>query len=473
MRAIRAGAFLFVVAIAFAVAVTLVLPGYLDGGRRLPGRFLPGVWVEGVPLGGRTVPEALTLLRPYVQARLNRQVVVRVVGSGRIRTWTVTAQELGLRHDLLGLLERAYAVGRSGSLFERLRVRWHLRMHPAVYRIPYGVRTDVLHRWVARIAREVYTPSTDARFVVEGDRVRVLPSRDGAALDIPAAHRRLLNALLRGEAEVELKVHTLRPGLSTEEAQALGIQEVVAEYRTRLVNIPSRTHNIALTARLLRGRLIRTGEVFSFNRAVGPRTRARGFLPAPVILRDEFVPGDGGGVCQVSSTLFNAALLADLKVLSRTPHSLPVAYVPVGRDATVVYGAIDLRFRNDGPPLLLWAEVRGGQLVVRFYGRRVPGRTVEIVVTDVERLPPPGDPIIRPDPDLPEGTVRILPARPGFRARTWRIVREDGRIVRRELVARSFYRPVPEIVKVGTRTAHLPSTAGERAIPEVLGRLSP
>jgi len=208
-----------------------------------------------------------------------------------------------------------------------------------------------------------------------------------------------------------LKVQTLRPGLSTEEAQALGIQEVVAEYRTRLVNIPSRTHNIALTARLLRGRLIRTGEVFSFNRAVGPRTRARGFLPAPVILRDEFVPGDGGGVCQVSSTLFNAALLADLKVLSRTPHSLPVAYLPVGRDATVVYGAIDLRFRNDGPPLLLWAEVRGQQLVVRFYGRRVPGRTVEIVVTDVERLPP-AEGSDHPARSGPSGGDREGPAAP-------------------------------------------------------------
>jgi len=456
MRTTRAGAFLLIVATA-----ALGLSGYLDEERRRTGRFLPGVWVEGVPLGGRTVPEAVALLRPHVRARLRRSLVVRVVGSTGVWTWTVTAQGLGLRHDLFGVLERAYAVGRSGSLFEQLLARWRLRLRPAVYRIPYGVRTEVLHRWVAHIARDVHAPPTDARFAVEGDRVHVLPSRDGTALDIPAAHRRLMDALLRGEAEVELKVQTLRPGLSTEEAQALGIQEVVAEYRTRLVNIPSRTHNIALTARLLRGRLIRTGEVFSFNRAVGPRTRARGFLPAPVILRDEFVPGDGGGVCQVSSTLFNAALLADLKVLSRTPHSLPVAYLPVGRDATVVYGAIDLRFRNDGPPLLLWAEVRGQQLVVRFYGRRVPGRTVEIVVTDVERLPPAEDPIIRPDPDLPEGTVKVLPPRPGFRASTWRIVRQDGRVVRRELVARSFYRPVPEILKVGTRTVHLPSTAGE------------
>jgi vancomycin resistance protein YoaR len=457
MRAIRAGAFLLVV----AVAAALGLSGYLDEEHRLTGRFLPGVWVEGVPLDGRTVAEAVALLRPRVRARLTQPLMIRVVGSGGVRTWTVTAQGLGLRHDLFGVLERAYAVGRSGSLFERLWTRWRLRVRPAVYRIPYGVRTEVLHRWVAHIAREIHIPPTDARFVVEGDRVRVLPSRDGAVLDVPAAHRRLVRALLQGETEVELRVRTLRPRLSTAEAQALGIQEVVAEYRTWLVNIPSRTYNIALTARLLRGRLIRTGEVFSFNRAVGPRTRARGFLPAPVILRDEFVPGDGGGVCQVSSTLFNAALLADLKVLSRTPHSLPVPYLPVGRDATVVYGAIDLRFRNDGPPLLLWAEVRGQELVVRFYGRRVPGRTVEIVVTDVERLPAPEGQVVRPDPDLPEGTVKVLPPRPGFRASTWRIVRQDGRVVRRELVARSFYRPVPEILKVGTRTVEPPLTAGE------------
>lgn len=442
-----------------SVAVAAVMGLELEE-RRFTGRFRPGVWVENVPLGGRTVPEARALLQPRVRGRLSRRLVVRVGGPRGARAWTVTAQELGLGHDLDGVLRRAYAVGRSGSFLEHLWTRWRVRARPAVYQIPYGVRAGTLQRWVARIAREVYIPPTDARFVVEGDRVRVLPSRDGAALDVLSARRRLVRALLRGEAAVELDVRPLRPRLRTEEARALGIQEVVAEYRTRLVDLPSRTHNIALTARLLRGRLIRTGEVFSFNRAVGPRTRARGFLQAPVILGDEFVPGDGGGVCQVSSTLFNAALLADLKVLSRTPHSLPVAYLPVGRDATVVYGAIDLRFRNDGPPLLLWAEVRGRELVVRFYGRRVPGRTVEVVITDIERLPPPEGQVVRLDPDLPEGTVKVLKPRPGFRASTWRIVRQDGRVVRRELVARSFYRPVPEILKVGTRTPHPPVAEG-------------
>jgi vancomycin resistance protein VanW len=233
----------------------------------------------------------------------------------------------------------------------------------------------------------------------------------------------------------------------------MGIREVVATYRTRFPNIPNRNFNIALAASKLRGVLLDTGDEFSFNRTIGPRTRAAGYRKAPVIINDEFVPGVGGGVCQVSSTLFNAALLADLRILSRTNHSSPVSYLPLGRDAAVVYGRLDLKFRNEGAPLLMWAEVRGRVITVSFFGTRQPGRQVGVLVTDVQTLPAPKGEIRRPDPELPAGVNRVVEARRGFRANTVRYVRQNGVVVRRETVARSFYRPVPKIVRFGTQTA--------------------
>src|SRR5690606_9807336 len=110
---------------------------------------------------------------------------------------------------------------------------------------------------------------------------------------------------------------------------------------------------------------------FSFNRVVGPRTLAKGFLPAPEIVGEEFVEGVGGGICQVSSTLYNAALYADLQIVERYRHSVPLGYVPPGRDATLQYGVMDFQFRNTtGEPLIVRAVAGDGRLHVTLWGRR-------------------------------------------------------------------------------------------------------
>jgi vancomycin resistance protein YoaR len=158
----------------------------------------------------------------------------------------------------------------------------------------------------------------------------------------------------------------------------------------------------------------------------------------------------------VSSTLFNVGVLAEMSVESRTNHSRPVAYLPAGRDATVEYGAIDLRLRNaTSSPQLLWTEVGPRSLTITVFGVRRPGRDVAIVVSDQMVVPAPGHTVIRRDRDLPQGEMRIEPARPGLRARTLRLVRQDGIVVRQEVVANSYYRPAPRTVIVGTGAAPL------------------
>ncbi|MDR7590843.1 MAG: G5 domain-containing protein, partial [Armatimonadota bacterium] len=117
--------------------------------------------------------------------------------------------------------------------------------------------------------------------------------------------------------------------------------------------------------------------------------------------------------------------------------------------ATVVHGSLDLRVRNDGPPVLLWSELAGDRLVVSIYGRPQPGRRIRVLVERVEVIPPPRGAVVRPDAQLRPGEVRVLPARPGYRATTVREVWEAGVLVRREVVARSVYRPVACTVKVG------------------------
>ena len=160
----------------------------------------------------------------------------------------------------------------------------------------------------------------------------------------------------------------------------MGITGLVGSYETIYGGIANRIHNVQLVARLIDGKLIAPGATFSFNDATGERTADKGFLEAPVIINGELETGLGGGVCQVSTTVFNAAYEAGLPITSRTNHALYISHYPLGRDATVDYPNIDLKFVNDtGKWILLRTFVGSSSLVVNLYGapqdRRVESET--------------------------------------------------------------------------------------------------
>src|SRR5205823_4401325 len=190
-------------------------------------------------------------------------------------------------------------------------------------------------------------------------------------------------------------VATTPPKVTTADAKAMGIKEVVGTYTTEFGGVPNRIHNVQLVAHLLDRHLIAPGEEFSFNKTTGDRNAAKGFLEAPVIINGELQTGLGGGVCQVSTTTFNAAYEAGLKITARTNHALYISHYPQGRDATVDYPNVDLRFVNDTKHwLLLRTFVSSDSLTVNLYGtpvhRRVETETAPLVATGaapVKRIP--------------------------------------------------------------------------------------
>src|SRR5207253_5511620 len=135
--------------------------------------------------------------------------------------------------------------------------------------------------------------------------------------------------------------------LSTEQARAMHISGLVSGYTTEYGGIANRIHNVELVAHLVDDKLIAPDATFSFNKTTGERNAAKGFLVAPVIVNGELTTGLGGGVCQVSTTVFNAAFDAGLKITERTNHALYISHYPQGRDATVDYPSVDLKFVND------------------------------------------------------------------------------------------------------------------------------
>lgn len=441
-------------AVALGLAIVVLLAGgtvlwAVIEGQLYAGRVLPGVMMEGQDVRGLDTQALAIRVRATAEAVLSRPVVIR---AGQ-HEFSRTAAQLGMRASVDRAVAAALAVGRTGSLSARLWQRITLVRYPIDIPIIYAVDTVATRGAVAQIVTSIVTEPMEAEVTVTDGRLVVTrPSRDGVVVDESSAVNLVISGLTRGDQAIGLVVAVRRPRLSTEDAQ--GMADPVASFTTRFGYNPDRIHNIKLAAGSLRGFLVAPGAVLSYNQVVGPRDPRRGYRKAPVLINDILVPGDGGGVCQVSSTLFNAALLSDMKVETRTNHSSPVPYLAAGRDATVNYGTIDLRLRNTtGQPLLIWSEVTSQTLTFTVFGPPRPGREVAILVTDHNWLPAPGHTVTKDDPFLPVGKIKIDPPKRGLRARTIRVVRENGEIVREEVVAVNYYKPVPRTIRVGVKGA--------------------
>ena len=309
-------------------------------------------------------------------------------------------------------------------------------------------------RYFERLGRALDRPARNAGFAIAaGGEVGIIPSRVGRRLDVTATSANLLTAALsQNQRTSRVVVSTARPGRTTRQARAMGIRGLVGSYETIYGGDANRIHNVQLVARLLDGHLIAPGATFSFNRATGARTAEKGFREAPVIINGELGTGLGGGVCQVSTTVFNAAYEAGLKITSRTNHALYISHYPLGRDATVDYPDVDLRFVNDTTHwLLLRTFVGSYSLTVGLYGTPQHRRVVTQTRPLVETGPPPVK--HEPDPTLAHGRrVVVDGGEPSSSTSVRRLVYEGGKLLY-DNTWYSSYRSQPKLVLVGTKPA--------------------
>jgi len=322
-----------------------------------------------------------------------------------------------------------------------------------------GPRADVFFR---RLGKELDRHPRDARFAVTSNGgIRIVPSRDGRAVNVPESAQSILAAAVSPYRRLaRLTVETAPPKLTTADAQAMGIKEVVGTYTTEYGGVPNRIHNVQLVAHLIDEHFVKPGDEFSFNRTTGERNAAKGFLEAPVIVNGELQTGLGGGVCQVSTTVFNAAYEAGLKITARTNHALYISHYPLGRDATVNYPDTDLRFVNDTDHwLLLRTFVGSSSLTVTLYGtnphRKVVSEASPLVVTGPAPLKKTKDPTLKKGEKVVDDE-----GEPSQSTHARRIVYDaDGNVLYDDTWY-SSYRSLPKLVRIGTKPKPKPADAG-------------
>ena len=329
-------------------------------------------------------------------------------------------------------------------------------------------------RWLASLARSINRAPRNATFGVVPGGIEVVPAEPGLALDLEASRRAVERAAFsRTNRTAALVVSTAQPERSTAAARAMGITGIVGSYTTTYGGTPGRVHNVGLVAELIDGALVAPGARFSFNETTGERNEAKGFEEAPVIINGELQNGIGGGVCQVSTTVFNAAFEAGLSIDRRTNHALYIDHYPLGRDATVNYPDLDLVFTNDTERwLLLRTFVNAGSLTVNLYGTP-PGRRVETETAPLEvdgkvpwkRLD---------DPTLFKGqkVVEQFGAPPRSTAVTRRVYAPNGTLLY-DTTWRSYYVGEPTVVRLGTKPRPKPAPTVPKAGPAEAEAVTP
>ena len=259
-----------------------------------------------------------------------------------------------------------------------------------------------------------------------------------------------LNAAITSENRFETVQCTLtQPDYTAAEYQALLFRDVLGQCTTDFNpgNV-GRTTNVLLATDFCNGVILMPGDVFSYNEAVGPRTYERGFKDATVYVGNSAEDGVGGGICQVSSTIYYAALRADLAIVERYAHSRMVTYVPLGEDATVAWGSKDFRFENNTPfPIKVVTSHKTNNLTVKLLGTQtVPNKVVKIATTELSKTP--FEVVYEIDETLPVGTEKVdSNGYTGYKTESYRVVYIDGKEVSRTFENKSTYKKYDKIIK--------------------------
>lgn len=314
---------------------------------------------------------------------------------------------------------------------------------------PYEVSTELSETPaidIDKIAAEAIGEGTSAT-VDKTDGKTIIPEKPGVQFDVEEAR----SIIGDGSAESYTIPATVTPAkVTAEDLKEVLFRDTLAQASTNLdeSNVP-RTNNVRLASASINGTILNPGDEFSYNGVVGERTEARGYKPAGAYVNGQVVDEFGGGVCQPSSTLYMAVLRADLEVTERHNHSFTVAYTPLGEDATVDYGNLDFRFKNDTDyPIKIVAEQTNGQMIMTIIGTKTTDKTVK-TRTDVLATYTP-ETVEKKDNSMKVGESRVETTPiTGYSTRTYKIITENGETTE-EMANSSNYVKRDKVVYVGT-----------------------
>ena len=388
--------------------------------------FCEGIRVDGVPLGGLTREEASSRFSQQAE-ETTRAFTLPVTAGGR--QWLITSEEVPITFNAQQVLDRAFQIGHTGTRERRL-AEIERASEGVELTTSYVYDREAIDRLVDIVAQNVDREPVNAgldAFDPAGKTFSYRQEKAGQKLDRDALRADILAALDAERFDVPVQGRLLPAEPEIRLADLQGRFGLISSFTTETTADRDRNTNISISAAALNGRVVQPGQTLSFNGCTGRRTGDKGYREAGAIAGGVLVDDTGGGVCQTSSTLFNAVVRADLEIVKRYAHSWPSSYVPKGEDATVNWPSRDFIFRNSSAyPVFIISWYENRHITVEVYGR-LPEEwaSIDLSSTTIKTTRPSNDTLYTLDESLPVGTRQAGRSKhTGYLVDTYKVYRD-------------------------------------------------
>ena len=399
-------------------------------------KIYENVYIDKMRVGGMTKTEALeNIKRNYQVASMD------LLWEDKI--WSLNLKDINFKFKLEAAVDSAYSIGRTGNFFEDIKQIVDLKMGEEIkVKLEEVYDENKMSKFIYEIEKVINTEPQNSRIEIVNQSINISKDTIGYKVNVKKLKEDMQKSIMnRTYEDVYIPVEKLMAQFRYEELKT--INSLLGEYTTSFnLNVPGRSQNIRLAASKINGIILKGDEVFSFNKSTGKRDLEDGYQIAPVIVQGELQEGVAGGVCQVSSTLFNAVLYSGLDIVERKNHSIPSSYVDKGRDATVSFGSLDFRFKNNyKTPIYLESYLSGNNLVCRVYGNVNDRKAVTIRTEVTETLKKGAE-----SDGSGKKLQTIEKGRDGFKVATYRTISQNGVTLKNELITKSYYPPKKQVV---------------------------
>lgn len=415
-----------------------------------------GIYANDMDLSGMTMEEARQTIESYVESYKDAQITMHVANEGAI---VATASELGLKWGNEEILEEAANFGRDGDILRCYKELKDLEFNNKVYNIGFDFDKNKIKSLIEENAEQYNQEAVNASLVKTETGFQVTEGQSGMVVDTAASADAVYDYLAGEwdgtECDVDLVISVDEPAGTAEDLAK--VKDVLGTFTTSYsTSGGSRSANVSNGCSLINGTTLYPGEEFSTYEAVAPFSQANGYYMAGSYLNGQVVDSLGGGICQVSTTLYNAVLLSELEVTERYNHSMIVTYVDPSADAAIAESSgKDFKFVNNTeyPVYIEGSTTPDKQITFTIYGveTRDSNREISYESVVLERINPDTE-VIHADASRPVGYCSVQSAHIGYKAQLWKVVRENGVEVSREQVNSSSYMKAPRSATVGIAT---------------------
>lgn len=415
-------------------------------------KIFNGVSVANWNLGGLTKDAAKSLITS--NEKIFEKNKIKLVYNDETYK-IISPNDLEIKINVEQIVDDAYSIGRKDNIFKNFKNRLKIAQEGVNLPLKFDYDQNKLNVFLTEIETQINQEPQNAELLIDSqDNIKITDSSPGKKLNKERTIANLKNSFLNSieeTNEVELFIEEIEPKITKLSLQKKGIEELVGTFTTTFnPNSLSRTHNIKTAAMSINKLILGPGEEFSFNNTVGPRSSTQGYQEAPIIVSGKLTPGIGGGVCQVSSTLYNAVLLSNLQITQRFNHSLPSSYIGLGRDATVTYGGLDFKFRNNNDNhIYMTSSVNYNTITIKIYGTKTFKGKIKIVSKVLQVIEPE---LVRKEAsDLFMGEERIDNGSRGYKVKTWRVLQTESGEEKWELLSEDSYKSTPTTIWYGIK----------------------